>query len=311
MLDCIVAAFGPWPAIDIDVSPLDHLRWKLGPEIDGRRYHIIAEDSGRIVACGLARPLRAKLRDAIVAACLYGDMAVLPEFQNQGLMGRVWDHQDEVGQRFALSIGLSGNEYVEREYLGRPRSQPFANKLQLLELEVAAGAGKESDSRAAAVAVSEFDERVDSLWAAASRSFSFAVVRDRAWLNYRYANSRAGRFTIVIAQEAGSLLGYVVLTEARGKGFIADLLASPDRPDATAALLLAARTHFASRGVGHIRSWLNERHPYRQGYLDYGFRPVRDVRGLKVGAFRPTDLSFLFEDADAAIHYMAGDSDLV
>src|SRR3990170_981069 len=75
-----------WPGVDIGVPPIDHLRWKIGPAVDGKRYHIIADAGGQIVACGLVRPCRVKLGDRIVPAVLYGDMAVLQAYQNRGIM---------------------------------------------------------------------------------------------------------------------------------------------------------------------------------------------------------------------------------
>ena len=309
MLDCIAAAFGPWPAIELQVSPLDHLVWKLGDEINGRRYHIIAEAAGRIIACGLVRPCRFKLDGRVVDACFYGDMAVRPEYQNLGMMGEVWDHQVEVAELFAFSIGISGNRFVHNEDEKRPRNRPLANDIAVFEKETAPAPGGDAglDVRTAR----QFDGGVDALWAEASRAFRFAMVRDQTWLNYRYGDARAGRFTIRTAYAGDELAGYAVLTNRRGKGFIAGLLALPGRRDALDALLRDAQRHFAGAGVERLRCWLPGHHPYREAVLGSGFVHVRDVGRLIIGRFGGTDVGFLAEDAEAAIHYTAGDTDVV
>jgi hypothetical protein len=89
-------------------------------------------------------------------------------------------------------------------------------------------------------------------------------VRHRAYLNWRYADPRAGRYTIRVAEEKGELLGYVVPAVSRGKGFIADLLVLPGRLDVVAALVEDAAGHLAERGLSALRCWCAKRHPYRR-----------------------------------------------
>jgi GNAT superfamily N-acetyltransferase len=310
MLDCLIAAFGHWPAIEIDVPPIEHLRWKLGETVNGRRYHIIVESDGRIVACGMVRAIKMKLRDEVVPVALYGDMAVRPEFQNQGIMGAVWSYQDEVGEIFSFSIGVSDNTYVGKEFDKRPRSRPIANRIQVVECET-------SPARATVAggivieAADVFDERIDALCAAALSEFDFAVARDRAWLNYRYADPKAGRFAIRLAFRGQSLAGYAVLTVARGKGFVADTLVLPGDRDALDALIEDAQAWFAARDIGRVRCWLPTHHPYRDAFESHGFGALRDIGMLNPGRFRDTDLRFVWEDAAASVHYMAGDIDVV
>jgi hypothetical protein len=158
---------------------------------------------------------------------------------------------------------------------------------------------------------SSFDERTDAFCAEALRPFEFAVARDREWLDYRYADTRAGRYAIRLALRGGRIAGYAVLTEARGKGFIADLLVEPGGDDVLDALLADASQHFAARAIVRVRCWLATRHPYRAAFERHDYRSLREVPMLKPGPFRDTDLRFLFDDPRAAVHYMAGDTDVV
>ena len=49
MLDLLTEAFGEWPATDIRVPPIDHLRWKLAGAQHGPQY--VVDTGSQIVGC--------------------------------------------------------------------------------------------------------------------------------------------------------------------------------------------------------------------------------------------------------------------
>jgi len=160
--------------------------------------------------------------------------------------------------------------------------------------------------------VEVFDERVDDLWSRARSHFLFGVVRSSTYLNWRYADPRAGDYQILAAQEGKQWLGYLVLRASEKTGYIVDLLALPNRMDAVESLLSAALDRFRAVGQRNVECWSETHSVYRWALDNAGFRQPRRSIGL---TFRP--LSFPAQDAaflgdpTASILFTAGDTDLV
>jgi hypothetical protein len=163
--------------------------------------------------------------------------------------------------------------------------------------------------------IEAFDERIDGLWAAASRPFSFMLVRKRGYLNRRYCDRRAGPFIVKLAEEDGRILGYVVYRVSYGRGYIADLIALPDRPDVVESLLADAVRDLESKGVESIECWSYERHPHWPLLQRFGF--INRRRTMKAtltlapkSSLQAAELRMV-RDPGSAIHVMSGDTDLV
>src|SRR3546814_384679 len=108
-----------------------------------------------------------------------------------------------------------------------------------------------------------FDERIDTFCIEAATAFDLIQARDQGYLNWRYADDRAGQFTIRIAEDAGGrLLGYLVLRTGRATTDLADLLALPGRTDVAQALVRDAVGLSRATGASAVRSWTMRGHPY-------------------------------------------------
>jgi hypothetical protein len=115
--------------------------------------------------------------------------------------------------------------------------------------------------------VSDVDPRFDELWRAARNEFKVGFVRDAAYLNWRYVQHPLWRYKILIAEENGLLLGFMVLRvkdyEGRQKGHIVDFLARPDRlAPVTAALLRESLRWFRRQRVPSVSCWGLSHSPY-------------------------------------------------
>ena len=312
VLALLKRAFKDWPRVDVSVSPLEHLKWKLDSRPEARRYSTVAETSdGRIVGLQLLFVQRVKVSEQTLLVIQGVDLCVDPDFQKRGVMADM--------RRFAwptyyrvFDMRMGQTERVALHKLARREgSVRIANAVDILvrrggdEPETADGRGWEI------VTVPRFDERIDELWREASRQFRLILVRSSDYLNWRY-DPRGGAFTIKLAQEDGRVLGYTVLTTAGGKGQIADLLTRPGRTDVAISLVREALVHFGRAGVAKSECWLPTHHPYRGALEGLGFRETKRTLHLTYGAFRmaEADLAFLSE-ADAAFHYASGDLDLV
>lgn len=156
--------------------------------------------------------------------------------------------------------------------------------------------------------VAEFDERITAFFEAAASAFDLIQVRDREFLNWRYADRRAGPFTIRIAEDGDTILGYVVVRALATGADLADLLVLPGRDDVAYALVRDALDVARAAGAPAMRSWMVERHPYHRLLLHHGFIPVRRIVEPTYES-RTTPVQSFLTDPDAAVHLMLGDTD--
>jgi hypothetical protein len=349
MLELLLRAFRRWPEFEIPVPAIEHLRWKLRSAPTAPRHHWVAEIDGRIVAMVLriVRAVRIAGRDSLARDGV--DAAVDPLHREQGLYGAILDHARESPQdaEFGLAFWYSTNPRTRRR--SRPRkSRPLANPVQVLEKPYDARAivAKRRERHGGRLpaplavlrielekavnrllhpayfrrarydgsiaALERFDERIGGFFEEAARPFEFIVVRSADYLNWRYCDPAAGRFTIRVGEQEGRLLGYLVFKIAEGEGYIADLLALPGRSDVVRSLVEDALRIFRKAGVEQVTCWMVSRHPYngilrRYGFLDSG----KDVGfGCREVSLDRSDLDFL-EDPRAQIHLTYGDTDWI
>jgi hypothetical protein len=183
---------------------------------------------------------------------------------------------------------------------------PLEDPAARVERAAPAAAGSACTIRAAEA----FDNRIDDFWPRAAAPYEFIVERSKDQLNWRYADPRAGLFSIHLAEHEGELLGYSALRISHGRGYIADLLTLPDRLDVATALLEDAAFTLAALSVSRIDWWVPVRHPYQQLARDRGFVDKRIV-DISLFPHNPAlDLTYL-ADPSVPVHIAAGDTDLV
>jgi GNAT superfamily N-acetyltransferase len=87
-----------------------------------------------------------------------------------------------------------------------------------------------------------FDESFDHFWQRVAKKYDIALIRDRAFLTWRFCEAPFHHYQILTARQGGELVGYAVLRcmEIRGvqSGLIIDFLVEPDERGDTAGLLL-------------------------------------------------------------------------
>ena len=349
MLELLFRAFHRWPAFEIHVPAIEHLRWKMRSDPIAARHHWVAEVDGRIAAMFLriVRRVRVRGRDCLARDGV--DAAVDPRYQGRGLYGAILDHARESPQdgEFGLRFWYSTNPRTRRR--SRPdESKSLANPVQVLEKPYRARAivarrrKKYGGRMPAPLAVlrieletvfnrlghppywrpakpawsittlERFDDRIDGFFDEAARPFDFVVVRTRDYMNWRYFDPAAGRFTVRVAKQQGRLLGYLVFKITEGEGQIADLLALPGRTDVVRSLVEDALHLFREAGVERVTCWMISRHPYNGILRRYGFIDSRrDVGfGYQPVSLDDRDLEFL-DDPRARIHLTHGDTDWI
>jgi hypothetical protein len=90
----------------------------------------------------------------------------------------------------------------------------------------------------------EADESVDRLWASVSRHYRYSVVKDRAFVSWRFFQDPRKSYRVLGAYRGGDLVGLAVARRARWEalrlGVLLELLVEPRERDAADALVGAA-----------------------------------------------------------------------
>jgi len=309
LLDLLLAAFeGVWPRRSISVPPIDHLRWKLHSHEVAAKGHLFAELDGRIIACRSMWVTHLKIDEHVFLTRLAIDRAVIPAMQRHHVMSAMETRTPpEWFAPFGVIVGLSTNWQSNNFISSTPHDRSIDVLGRQLEGSVtAAPVGEWSIRR-----VDAFDDRVDNLWRDASSRFRLVFARTKDSLNYRYADPRAGDYSIVLAEEGDRLLGYAVYAAWKQTGQIADVLVMPERPDVLESLLAQAIAELHRTGCTSVECWGDIYHPYGPVLDKLGFAQVRRRQGVTMHWLRGPDEVAFFADTKSAVHIMAGDTDLV
>jgi hypothetical protein len=80
------------------------------------------------------------------------------------------------------------------------------------------------------------------------------AVRDAGYLTWRYDHCPDADYTVLGAYEGGELTGVAIfrVDEARGRAYLGELCAPPDRPDVLESLLAEVLARMAERGAGIV-----------------------------------------------------------
>jgi hypothetical protein len=161
--------------------------------------------------------------------------------------------------------------------------------------------------------VERFDDRTNEFWQEASEPFDFILLRTKDILNWRYADRRAGPFTIRTAEQDERILGYATMRTMKGVGYLADVLALPGRLDVVESLVRDAAHHLRRRGVSTVQCWMHSNHPYVGALRNSGFlaRRGRRRRPDYLPLSVPEEEMAFLGGQDVAIHVTVGDMDFV
>jgi hypothetical protein len=301
-------AYGRWPAVATDASPLEHLRWKRDGPLPATI--VLGETAQGIVAMTLRAFRAARLGGQDVVVQLGQDSCVSPGLRRSGVMSAVRAGLGDVlDTRGDLLIYTSAHPAFDRI-----RTQEGAVRLgAAIQVLTRNGTGENVSAPGDAITVRErtsFDARVDELGAKAAREFDFIYARTREFLNWRYCDARAGTFTVLTAEADGALLGYTVLKTTDGLGQVADLLVLPARDDVLRELVASALQRFDAQGLSAVQCWCPARHPYRSALTNAGFTEKTGIHLDWLGFTDAADAALLKSRVLRA-HVMVGDTDLV
>lgn len=336
-------AFGTWPRVTLSVPATEHLEWKMNGPLPGFPAALIGEVDGELAGLRVCLARNVLVRGEPKLFLHFVDAGVDPAMQGLGVNRAVQQTMhDDWQPRFDLSIDDSTNPHMihGRTRLGNPQLFGNAPRPAMLPLEAsriarghsgrlpaplaalrlrvasavtrAAGRGlRVAPSDVAIRTIDRFDERFEAFCAAASAPFEFIAERNPTFLNWRYADPRAGRYTIRAAARDGALLGYAVTSIEDGVTHVSDLLVLPGELEVVAALLEDAIDGARAAGSAALSCWLPPRHPYRGAFRAAGLFTLGDTAVLYRPVSMPAEELEFLQARDASMHLMHGDTDFI
>ena len=150
------------------------------------------------------------------------------------------------------------------------------------------------------------------MWERCRPEIALGLVRDRAYLEWRYGQYPGQPFRFLTCRDAGSneLRGVAVLrkwTESKEVALLAEWLAPLEDKQAQDALLAAAGREAARMGARTLVAWFPREHAWAARFREEGFWPKKTRRLFVARVVRE---EFDIETMRANIYATPGDIDI-
>jgi len=311
VVELLDIVFNGWPHYDLKYPPLEHWKWKYLYNPFKVTQLFLCERNNKIVGCSFSVIVRLKIGDEVYLSGYGTDNAVYPEFRRMGISKKLYDIKFQHGKdnKFVLLYWITGNEVLIKYSLKNYPYFPFLliNYVRIKSFNKHLRINNYSYKRSFLLwigfhtvklfniiknifkrsmnkgdiqinQITYFDDRFNKFWDEIKDHYSFIVERNKGYLNWRYQDQRGGDYIIKTAEEAGYLIGYMVLRINKyqinyPKGYVVDLITHPDRPDVVDTLLSNAISYFNSKNINIIHYLCPKNHSYenilkRNGFLD-------------------------------------------
>jgi hypothetical protein len=266
---------------------MDWWMWQHKQNPAGQAYINVAELQGEenIIGHECYVPLRIKIGDSIGLIAVSVDNMVHPDYRGLGVYKQVrkkarelrhqnrydfiYNFNNDIAYRINLPMGTKllyekAPLWIKPLDIEKFIHKYFANSRFIAHLFTPIGKviiklGDRSGTSPIYSKVSEvkeIDDRFNTLWQQASFLHPIMLVRDRAYLDWRYIKRPDANYTIYISEQNGRLLGFVVLrvTQNNGlqMGWIADILTHSPDMQIVSDLIDQAVKYFKMLGVDTI-----------------------------------------------------------
>jgi len=216
----------------------EHWRWKLRgrPSVVDNVGIAVASDDTPIAQFG-GIPCPARILGATREVMVGVDVMTAPAYRRQGVFTATASSALERWRAagVALVLGLANDRWRGRaDALGYERVFPLRRLVRILRpdrvlarrlgfrLRVPGWSwnrrtqGEPTDASLEIRALTEPIPALDALWERASGEVAISLVRDRAWVAWRYFSSPVHPYQVTLAERAGTPVGYAAYAVVRG-----------------------------------------------------------------------------------------------
>jgi len=287
-----------------------HWEWEYQNGPQGPALVYVCEAEGRVIGAHGNLPLRFKVGGQELLASSSFDSMVDSDYRGLGAFsGVVRAFQAAAWERglclsynfpnensFPIHIKRMGRTRIEGYVVLRRtmlKRQWLHKSGLLLYARIWTALARARLRGARLVQVDRFDARFDALWEAAKDQVQVGIVRDRAYLDWRFAKRPETEYTTYIYQQGGQIGGYIVLRVRANRtptlGLVMDVLTLPSQDDIVLALFAKAFLCFIRERVEQVWFGAMKQGPYTPaiGHL-FPRRYERPVCGQAYGDTDPT-----------------------
>jgi GNAT superfamily N-acetyltransferase len=274
----------------------------------------VAEHDGRVVGHAAEVPLVMKIGCENVLVGLGIDAMTHPEYRRQGMYLAVVKTRRALGEACGIRatyafpnklsypgqmMELSAFDIATMQKVVKPLNWRNAMRTQtknrlLIAIGAVAGrllcttffrTGKAPSLKGLNIAqVSHFDERIDGLWRKASSPYQVIVVRNREYLNWRYAAVPDADYLIYVAEQAEAIVGYLVVSRKQADqasiGVILDVFTESE--EIAQCLISEAVTRCRQEKLDLLYGARMAGTPLARAFRQNGFLPVPFVKAIRI-----------------------------
>jgi hypothetical protein len=251
---------------------VEEFRWKLIGQESPVDTVWVAVDGDQVVGQHAGIPMRLKLGNREVEAMHAVEAMTHGAYRKQGMLtilgGGLYGHWRDSG--IPIIMGLPHPGWGTRAYaLGYRPAFPLvwlSRPLRPLDLLLSKLGKKDRRGQRRATIAGErrvgdvlvvpqatAGSEFDTLWGEVGRYYQNSVVRNAAWVQWRYLDPPNGRFTVLMALRNGSPAGYIsyrlALLGGRPIGRVADVFSAPEDRNTIRALVSSALKDLRAQGA--------------------------------------------------------------
>jgi hypothetical protein len=260
---------------------VEFCRWKYFANPIGDAIVGVATDGKRVASLVAGVPKRVQVHSETLLAFELGDFITHPQYRKRGLFSSlielVCDEATRRGGAFAyvrpnpssfrlLVPGLSFLEVQkidERRYVvpsgaihrkaGITPQVPRALGVDWLTRRLMLPRAFGSTT---IEPVTRFGSEMDNFWERTREHYSFVLVKDSRYLNWRYADCPTP-YQLWIAHRKGQVTGYLTqfLNRAEQSGYLVDLFTDPSDLETAGALLRVSMNQMLQKGTHSVHAW--------------------------------------------------------
>jgi len=247
-----------------DPRSLDYCRWQFLEGPAGPAALRLIESDGKPVSLyvGTRKPLWI---DGEVRPCfMIQDVLTHPDFRGRGFL-------NHMARRFLEEMGevdMPGFTFPNKQSENSFRRTAWT-ELMPIPLRLATPRADAVADGTLLLPVDSFGAEAGAIWAAAG--LRVGVLRDAAFLNWRYSRPQAVYHRSLIAGDQGFMVLKVYDRPDRRVVHICDLVVREGARHRLPAVLTAIHAFAAAHAAAQVTCWLPDGHPYGAAFAEAGF----------------------------------------
>jgi hypothetical protein len=258
---------------------IEYWQWLYFENPAQNSYLIVALREGKVIGKTGKVGVRITFEGKERIAGLMEGLVILPEERSwqcvRGLIEKAFDeaqsHQHRLSYGFVTASALALNRYLSAVSLGTmpifsgflniehalsDRSIPYPFSLIGRLIQPMLGVRKRrTESKDIKIRpIHAFDSVYDEIFGHSLESPNISVIKDAAYLNWRYVQRPGNTYQRFAAYRSNQLAGYIIFDadSATNNGYILELVARPNQSETMLALLIRALDELRKLGVGIV-----------------------------------------------------------